>query len=254
VHAPDPRAAERLAAALGELENELDWVALGACYCEGDASDFFDDARRARLFDVGLALADDVAARLPARGPGRSLYVGAAVAELAPLLVERLVLGREVRWHLLPGPELDELARALARVAERQGLDLPLPDPRPLESVAPVPCDHLWLVSVLTDPDAFPALHDELYERTGTPQATGRGDLAAERARAARLIDALLAHAAQGALLTISEDELPLVLACLGPDMRVEPGRVTALVGDRLAYLHLRGPHPAPAGDPAAPE
>jgi hypothetical protein len=239
VDAPDPRAAERLAAALGELEAELDWPALGACYCEGDASDFFDAARRAHLLDVGLALADDVAARLPARGPGRSLYVGAAVAELAPLLVERLVLGREVRWHLLPGPELDELARALSRVAERLGLVLPLPDPRPLESVAPVPCDHLWLVSVLTDPDAFPALHDELYERTGTPAATGRGDLAAERARGNALIDALLAHAAPGALLTTTEEELALVLPRLPRDVPLELGRLTALVGDRVVHVQL---------------
>jgi hypothetical protein len=237
VDAPDPRAAERLAVAWAELEAELDWSALGACYCEGDARDFFDDARRAHLLDVGLALADDVAARLPARGPGRSLYVGAAVAELAPLLVERLVLGREVRWHLLPGPELDELARGLARVAERLGLELPLPDPRPLESVAPLPCDHLWLVSVLTDPDAFPALHDELYERMGTPQATGRGDLSAERARADALIAALHAHAAPGALITTTTDELPLLRARWSDDVLVEQGRLTALVGDRLAHV-----------------
>jgi hypothetical protein len=239
VDAPDPRAAERFAAAWAELEAELDWAALGACYCEGDARGFFNDARRARLVDIGLALADDVAARLPARGPGRSLYVGAAVAELAPLLVERLVLGRELRWHLLPGPELDELARALARVAERQGADLPLPDPRPLESVEPVPCDHLWLVSVLTDPDAFPALHDELYERTGTPQATGRGDLATERSRSETLVAALLAHAAPGALLSTTTDELPVLRPHLPRDIAVETGRRTALVGDRIAHLRL---------------
>lgn len=237
MHAPDPRAAERLAAALGELEAELDWAALGACYCEGDARDYFDDARRARLFDVGLVLADDVAARLPARGPGRSLYVGAAAAELAPLLVERLVLGRELRWHLLPGPELDELARGLTRVSARLGLELPLPDQRPLESVAPLPCDHLWLVSVLTDPDAFPALHDELYERTGTPQATGRGDLAAERRRAQSLVAALFAHAAPEALITTTTDELPLLRAHVGDAVPLERGRLTALVGDRIALL-----------------
>lgn len=238
--APDPRATERLAAAWAELEAELDWERLGACYCEGDARDFFDDARRAQVLDTGLQLADDVAARLPSGGPGRSLYVGAAVAELAPLLVERLVLGRELRWHMLPGPELDELARALARVGEALGLDLPLPDPRPLESIAPVPCDHLWLVSVLTDPDAFPALHDELYERAGTPQATARGDLAAERARADSLIDALLAYAAPVTLLTTTEEEFPLLLPRLAGELEIETGRLTALVGDRLVSARLQ--------------
>lgn len=237
--APDPSATERLAAAWAELEAELDWQRLGACYCEGDARDFFDDARRAQVLDTGLQLADDVAARLPPGGPGRSLYVGAAVAELAPLLVERLVLGRELRWHLLPGPELDELARALTRVGERLGLELPLPDPRPLASVAPVPCDHLWLVSVLTDPDAFPALHDELYDRAGTPAATGRGDLAAERPRAESLIEALLANAAPGALLTTTQEELTLLHPRWTGDVPVEAGGLTSLVGDRIAHVRL---------------
>jgi hypothetical protein len=236
---PDPRAAERLAAALLELEAELDWPRLGASYCEGDARDYFDAARRAHVLDVGLQIADTVAARLPARGPGRSLYVGAAVAELAPLLVERLVLVREVRWHLLPGAELDELARALTRVGERLGLGLPLPDPRPLESVAPVPCDHLWLVSVLTDPDAFPALHDALYERAGTPQAAGRGDEQAERTRAAALVDAVLAHAAPGALLSSTTDEWPIVRAHLGHEIEFAPGPLSALVADRIAFANL---------------
>jgi hypothetical protein len=239
VRTPDPRAAERLAAAWAELEAELDWERLGASYCEGDARTFFDAERRAHVLDTGLALADDVAARLPSNGPDRSLYVGAAVAELAPMLVERLVLAREVRWHLLPGPEFDELARALARVGERLALDLPRPDPRPLEDVAPVSCDHLWLVSVLTDPDAFPALHDALYERAGTPEATGRGDPTAEGARAAALVLALLAHAAPGALLTTTTDELPLLRERLPADARVEPGRLTALVGDRVAQVRL---------------
>ena len=239
----DPRAAERLAAAWAELEAELDWQRLGASYCEGDARTFFDAERRAHVLDTGLALADDVAARLSERSeataPARSLYVGAAVAELAPMLVERLVLAREVRWHLLPGPELDELARALARVGERLALDLPRPDPRPLADVAPVPCDHLWLVSVLTDPDAFPALHDVLYERAGTPAATGRGDPTTERARAEALVAALLAHAGAGALLTTTEEELALVLPRLPHDIPVELGRLTALVGDRVAHVRL---------------
>jgi hypothetical protein len=91
--------------------------------------------------------------------------------------------------------------------------------------------------SVLTDPDAFPALHDELYERMGTPQATGRGDLSAERARADALIAALHAHAAPGALITTTTDELPLLRARWSDDVLVEQGRLTALVGDRLAHV-----------------
>jgi hypothetical protein len=201
----------RCGAVIAELFARLDWPALGAAYCEGVAHDFFDEERRERLLEVGLQLADDLAGALPADGPRRSLYLGAAVAELVPILVERLVLEREVLWFTLPGPERDELERALRAVGSSFELDLPLPDPRALVEVPPRPCDHLWMVSVLTDPDAFPALHDELYERVGTPQATGLGDLAEERTRASALIDALLANAAPPCVLSTTDEELILL-------------------------------------------
>ena len=243
MNTPDPRAIEQLTAVLAALDEELDWPRLGASYCEGNARTFFDEARRAHMLDVGLQLVDAVAAGLPARGPRRSLYLGAALAELGPMLVERLVLAREVRWFNLPGPELDELTRALERVGNSLGLRLPRPDPTPLAEVAPQPCDHLWLVSVLSDPDAFPALHDELYERAGTPQATGRGDLTAERARAEALLDAALGWRAGECLLTTSTDELPLIEArCTAHGLRLEAHRelpTSALVGDTLCSVRL---------------
>lgn len=239
----DGARAELVAAAWGALEAELDWARLGACYCEGDARGFFDAARRGALVEAGLALADDVAAALPARGPGRSLYLGAAVAEVVPILVEALVLGREVAWINLPGAELDELARALEVVGARLGVDLPRPTAGPIEHVAARSCDHLWMVSVLTDPDAFPALHDALYERAGTPQATGRGDRERERALAERLVDALLERAADACALTTTDEELVLVKPCArarGLALRV-PGRarLSALVGDAVRVCRL---------------
>src|SRR5688500_13153035 len=99
-------ATQRFGAVFAVLQAELDWRALGSAYCEGDASGFFDQELRARMLDTGLLWADDLASRLDAKGPRRSLYVGAAVAELAPILAEHLVLGREVRWFNLPGPEV----------------------------------------------------------------------------------------------------------------------------------------------------
>src|SRR6202008_5086530 len=75
-------------------------------------------------------------------------------------------------------------ARAPAGAAARLGLALPRPSFADVASVPPSSCDHLWMVSVLTDPDVFPALHDELYGRRGSALATHRGSAPDERLRA----------------------------------------------------------------------
>jgi len=244
VQQPPEEAVARFAAVLTELERQLDWELLARSYCVGPAEGFFAPERRAQTFDVGLALAGEVEACLPAPGVGRSLYVGAAVAELAPILMERIVLQREVLWINRPGPELDELARGLTALAARTGLDLPSPSSTDLADLPLAPCDHLWLVSVLTDPDAFPALHDALYERAGTPLATGRGDLARERAHAAQFVDRLLDRAALPCAFTTTDEELEIVAPCAaarGLEL-VVPDRfqLSALARDPVRVCRLR--------------
>src|SRR5436190_21127374 len=109
---PTNEATQRFGAAVAALDAEIDWVKLGRAYCDGDARDFFDEALRTHILETGLQLADDVAGALVG-GPARqSLYLGAAVAEIVPILAERLVLGRDVVWLNLPGDETDELVRA----------------------------------------------------------------------------------------------------------------------------------------------
>jgi len=233
--------AQRFGAVYAQLQAELDWELLGRCACEGDGSDFFDAARRERVLDTGLLLADELAARLPRQGPRRSLYVGAAVAELAPMLVEQLVLEREVVWLNLDGPEIRELARALRQVAARSGLELPLPS---TELQLPAgSCDHLWIVSVLSDPDRFPALHDELYERSGSELATGRGALHEDRLRAEALARAWLERAAPPCTLSSTDEELTLLAPLAARrGLRLEipaAGRISALVGDRIRICSL---------------
>jgi hypothetical protein len=244
VQHPPEEAVARFAAVLTELEGELDWELLASSYCAGPAEGFFAPERRAQIVDVGLALASEVEACLPEPGIGRSLYVGAAVAELAPMLMERVVLEREVVWINRPGPELDELARGMAALAARTGLQLPSPSSAELADLPRQPCDHLWLVSVLTDPDAFPALHDELYERAGSPLATGRGDLALDRVRAAELVDHLLDRAALPCAFTTTDEELELVVpraAARGLELVVpERFQLTALARDPVRVCLLR--------------
>jgi len=228
-----PTAAERFAAAWCALEAELDWSALGRAHCHEGGDDFFAPEQRVEIFDTGLLFADDLAARL--EPGGRSLYVGASVAELPVILCEVLVLEREVSWHDLPGPITAELNRALAAVADRLRAPLPSISTAGLDAVEPGTCNHLWLVSVLTDPDCFPALHDALYERTGE-LATGRGDPAAERARAAALIEQTLDHLRLPATLTTTEEELRFfaeAVSARGWQLEVPTNaRLSAVVGD----------------------
>ena len=235
--------AELFAACYCTLLDELDWTLLGQLYCYEGGEHFFDEERRAHILEVGLRSAAELGESLQRidSGARASLYVGASIAELGPMLFETLVTGRTVDARNLPGPEADELNRALAAAEERSGSRLPRIVTEPLVGRDRA-CDHIWFVSVLTDPEAFPALHDELYERRGTPDATGTGDLDDERRRAQELIEAALDRAATPFLWTSSVDELGLVAGrCTARRMGLEAldGLWTSpIVGDDVR-VHL---------------
>jgi len=234
--------AQLFAAALVGLEEELDWTLLGELHCWEGGAGFFPAEQRAALREAGLLFAADVAEWVPRGGPGRSLYLGAALAELAPILCERLVLEREVVALSLPGAQTAELNRALAVVGAALGRELARIDTVPLGELEGEPCDHAWMTSVLTDPEAFPALHDELYGRRAE-LATGRGDLAAEREQAGSLVAALLERLRPPCLLTTTDEELALVApACAARGWRLAvpaSARLSAVVGDPVRHCRV---------------
>jgi hypothetical protein len=238
-------ALHRYGAALGALAAELDWELLGRSYCEGDGSGFFDAELRASVFETGMRFAEDVGSALGG-ARGRSLYLGAEIAELPLILAEHFVLGRRVEWLNLECAQTSELVRALGAVGARLGLELPLPGARALGSIEPGSCDHLWMVSVLTDPDHFPALHDRLYERKDGPLATQRGSLADDRRRAEALAEALLERAARSCVLSTSDEERSVIeplVARRGWALEFAPGgRLSAIVGDRVRIGRLERP------------
>jgi len=232
-------------AAWCELVAELNWPLLGQTYCDGDGSTFFDEVLLDQVLDTGLELVDSLAAALPRRGAARSVYVGAAVAELPLLLAETLVLDREVHWLNLPGPEVNELRRGLQVVSTKLGVHLPQPATHGLMRVPDASCDHLWLASVLTDPEAFPSLHDRLYERAGSALATGRGDTNDDLARAEQLVREWLAKAVQPALLSTTDEELELIVP-IARTMNLQlqvptTGTLSAVVGDTLRHVRVEG-------------
>lgn len=229
---------QRFGAVLAELDSAIDWEVLAPVYCEGDASGFFDEERRNAILDAGLKLASEIGEQL--KPGGKSLYIGAAVAELAPMMFEAIVLDRKVAWISIEGPEATELTRAIKSIDKR------LPTPRTSEWRGSDlrPRDHVWMTSVLTDPEAFPALHDQLYGRQGTREAVGGGRPKRERLAAAELVRNALAAAAQDTLLTTTDEELlvwtPIVHEG-GGDLKVSPtGRTSGIVGDVIRFCRLK--------------
>ncbi len=225
------RRASRLAEALGAVDAAIDWAAMGELYCHEGGEQFFPPQQREAVRDAGLAFAADLGSLV--RPGGRSHYLGAAVAELPIMLFETIVLERKVHWTRLPGLESELLAEAMH--------ELPGPTPRP-PCPPPWPVDHLWCVSVLTDPDAFGALHDQLYERSG-----GRaGNLEAERERAERLVEDALDDVAPPAILSTTDEEAPFFQqASTDRDWQLvfpSSGRLSGIVGDvvRHAGIELR--------------
>lgn len=239
---PMDAAADRFGLALTTLEQELDWGELGRLYCWDGGENFFPDEQVEAIREAGLVIASELAERLPRTGPGRSLYVGAALAELVPMLCETLVLGREVVAVNLDNAESEELNRAFEATERQTGIGLPRIGVGELGAV-PGEFDHGWMVSVINDPEAFPALHDELYQRTGE-LATGLGKLTEDRGRAEELVRALLGKLGEEALLCTSDEELPFVGPLVAQDggslLPSETALLTAVVGDPLRFCQLR--------------
>lgn len=236
----DPEGIERFGEALARLEGELDWRHLGELHCHEGGESFFPEEQVDAMREAGLVLAAALGERL--RPGGRSLYIGAAVGELVVLLCESLVLGREVRALNLANEESEEINRALEATEEACGFTLPR-----IEFVGASELegsfDHGWLVSVLNDPEAFPALHDRLYDREGE-LATGRGDLDQERGRAEQLVDGWLERLEEGAVISTTDEELPLIVprvAARGRSLELaEVAYLSVVVGDPIRFATLR--------------
>ncbi|MFT7542030.1 MAG: hypothetical protein ACI9K5_003007 [Gammaproteobacteria bacterium] len=255
------------AACVTLLEEELPWGELGKLYCHEGGEDFFAPAQVDAMREAALKITADLAAALeemeaPAEGttaPGASLYVGAAVAELVPALCECLILGRQVRLVNLPGPEVTLINAALGRVEKQLekegawGTTARLPRLAiDTHAVDKLRFDHLWIASVLTDPQAFPALHDELYDllpRKGkepvedekTP--TGKGNLHAERKQARDLLRKFVSRVDAPGVLTTSDEEIELLRIAFeerGLTLKAQrPARLSAIVGDPIRSYRI---------------
>ena len=212
-----------------DVYRRLDYRSLGPVYCY-EGGDKFWAAKRGPCRRLGIRLAEALAYRLSPRG--RSLYVGAGVSELAPLLVEALDLHRQVFPYNLRRREVVSLNRIC------RGTPVTY---RSTDAVkAGGTFDHLWIVSVLNDPERFPNLASLSYGRAN-PVTFRPSNFHQERRLVRSIVDRCMPKLRLPGLVTTSTEEalwiaewchrkkIPYLV-----DRRQYP---TALVGDPICFI-----------------
>lgn len=232
---PDLAAAMRAA---GAVLAALDWRALGEVYFHWGGEQFWADKRPAVL-RLGEALAGALAMRLP-RG-GRSLWIGAGVAELPVLLAETLALGREVVAANLRAAEVEALNQGLAAAAPAAVLRYVAADARTAGGDGAF--DHVGCVSVFTDPETWPTLSGVSYGRL-PPVQVDVERFVAEREAARGLAAAAFARLARPGTITTTAEEVAWFLEQAeragAPIEASEELLDTAVVGDAVGFLRVR--------------
>lgn len=214
-----------------EVYGRLDYGALGSVYCY-EGGDEFWRAKRGLCNRLGSRIAMVLSRRL-GRG-GRSLYVGAGVAELPPLIMEMMELGRTVEPYNLRRAEVAALNRACRSI--------PLTFHTIDAASAKGRFDHLWMVSVLNDPERFPHLSPLCYGR-GNPLTLDPLKFDTER----RIVRALVARcmrrlARPGLVTTTTEEVLWIAEWCHRHRVPYRVGKryyLTALVGDPICFIQI---------------
>lgn len=216
---------------IADIFQSLDYAALGPIYCD-EGGDLFWADRREPCEQLGLQMAATLRARLPPQG--RSLYVGAGVAEIPVLIMETVELQRDVAVYNLHDQEVAVLNAACHALPFR----FEAKDARSASGTF----DHIWMVSVLNDPAHFPELSDLSYGRadpvTFDPTAFSR-----ERDEALSLATTCLNMVTLPGLVTISVEEIPWVThwsRLSGKTCIVEDADYpTALVGDPICLVRV---------------
>jgi len=214
-----------------KVYGNLDYDALGPVYCY-EGGDEFWRAKRGLCERLGSLAALLLKKKL--RRGGRSLYVGAGVAELPALIMESVELGRTVEPYNLRRAEVAALNPACDSI--------PLTFHAGDAARAQGRFDHLWIVSVLNDPERFPHLSPLSYGR-GNPLTLDPLKFGKER----RIVRALVARcmgklARPGLVTTTTEEVLWIAEWCHRHRVPYLVGKryyPTALVGDPICFIHV---------------
>ena len=215
--------------AIGEAFQALDYKVLGTIYCEEGGEAFWKD-RRDPCLRMGTKIAGALRNRL--NPTGRSLYVGAGVAELPVLIMETLELNRKVEAYNLRKEEVDVLNEACHSLSFRiQAGEA---------QSATGSFDHIWVASVLNDPERFPELSALSYGRAN-PFTFDPTAFTHEREKARAMIDRCLQKLIRPGLVTTSVEEIPWITNwCTQhrtPYLVDEHEYPTAIVGDPVCFI-----------------
>ncbi|GKS56650.1 hypothetical protein YTPLAS18_01770 [Nitrospira sp.] len=217
--------------AIAEAFAKLDYRALGPIYCH-EGGDAFWKSKRRLCQRLGSALAARLRRRLKRKG--RSLYVGAGVAEIPALSMETVERDRQVVVFNLRAAEVRILNQACA------GLPLRF-ETRNAATVRGI-FDHLWLVSVLNDPECYPELSDLSYGRAN-PATFDPRRFARERRDMLQVLDRCLRSLARPGLVTTSTEEAHWIADwCTARKIpwHVERGRYPSpTVGDPICFMRI---------------
>lgn len=211
----------------------LEYKTLGQVYCWEGGNEFWH-ARRRPCQRLGLTVAEALLEKLPPEG--RSLYVGAGVAELPSLLVEALDCHRQVEPYNLRRSEVAVLNRACR--------GLPVSFRARDAASARGRFDHLWMVSVLNDPERFPHLAPLSYGEAN-PVTFNPIRFQKERRIVQGIVNRCMAKLRLPGLVTTSTEEVVWIAEWChrhGIPYRVERQQYpTALVGDPICFMRIGG-------------
>ncbi len=217
--------------AIKEIFARLDYARLGPIYCD-EGGDEFWAAKRGPCQRLGTKVAIGLKPRL--KPGGVSLYVGAGVAEIPPLVMETLDLNRRVIACNLRRQEVQILNRACGALPIRfQHQDAGSVKQR---------VDHLWLVSVLNDPERFPELSVLSYGRAN-PVTFNAKTFVTQQRTVARLIDHCLGRLTVPGLVTTTVEEAVWVAEWChrrGIPYRIDPRTYASpTVGDPICLMRI---------------
>ena len=215
-----------------QIFHALDYTALGRIYCDEGGEAFWHD-RREPCQKLGTTIAKALKPRLLPQG--RSLYVGAGVPEIPILVMEHLEFDRTVLPYNLRREEVDLLNTA----TEEKGFVFL----HGSAELAEGPFDHLWIVSVLNDPEHFPQVSELSYGRAN-PLHFDPLAFTQEREVGVRLLASCMAKLTRPGLVTTSVEEIPWIVNWCHThqisykiDDRTYP---TALVRDPVCSIQIK--------------
>ncbi len=217
--------------AITSVFGHLNYKRLESVYCY-EGGDEFWRKKREPCRRLGIKVAEVLVRKLS--HSGRSLYVGAGVTELPVLLAEVLELQRQVEPYNLRRSEVTVLNRACR--------SLPMKFRAQDASLASGLFDHLWMVSVLNDPERFPHLAPLSYG-TADPVTFDPRQFEQQRRVVRSIVDRVMPKLSLPGLVTTSTEEVIWIADWCHrkniPYLVEREQFPTALVGDPVCFMRI---------------